>query len=55
MKKAYYRNIPCYFNSITNEIMGRNWIYDLLIEINIWIDFTLLNLDEIPILIEEDK
>jgi len=54
MKKAYYRKIPCYFDSDTNEILGRNIFYDILIDINIWIDFTLLGIEELPIWIEED-
>jgi hypothetical protein len=54
MRRAYYRSIPAYFNPETNEIKGRNWFYDLLIDINIWWDFTVLELEEIPILIEED-
>ena len=54
MKKAYYRMIPCFFNPNTNELEGRNWFYDLLIELNVWIDFELLGIEELPIYIEED-
>ena len=53
MKKARYRGIPAYFNLETNEIQGRNWIYDILIEINIWIDVNIVEIEEFPILIEE--
>jgi hypothetical protein len=55
MKKAYYRRIPAYFDPETNEIMGRNKFYDILIDINIWIDFQILNLEELPVWIEENK
>jgi len=52
---AFYRAIPCYFNISTNEIKGRSWLYDLLIGINVWWDFEVLNLQELPIFLEEDK
>lgn len=55
MKKAYYRRIPCYFNEETNEIIGRNKFYDILIDINIWFDYEILNLEELPVWIEEDN
>ena len=55
MKKAYYRRIPCYFNGQTNELVGRNRFYDILIDINIWFDFEILQLDELPIWIEDDE
>lgn len=54
MKNAYYRGIPCYFDPIDCEIMGRNWFWDILVDINIFIDFTILELEELPIEIEED-
>ncbi len=54
MKRAYYRSIPCYFNPLTNEIMGRNWFWDILIDVNLWIDVDLLGLEDLTIWIEED-
>lgn len=36
--KAHYRGVPCYFNQITNEIEGRNWIYKILLDQAIWYD-----------------
>lgn len=54
MKKAKYRSIPCYYNPDTAEIKGRNMLYDLLIEINVYWDFYILGLEELPIWIEED-
>ena len=32
MKKALYRSIPCYYDEETNEIEGRSWFYDILID-----------------------
>ena len=54
MKNAYYRRIPAFFNPETAEIKGRNWFYDILIEINIYIDFKILGIDYLPILVEEE-
>ncbi|PQL91008.1 hypothetical protein [Apibacter adventoris] len=53
-KNAYYRKIPAYFNLETDELIGRNWFYDLLIEINVFVDAKILMLEEFPILIKED-
>lgn len=53
MKNAKYRWIPCWFDEETHEIMGKNWYYDVLIELNIWFDFSVLKLDELPIWIED--
>lgn len=54
-KRAHYREIPCFFNPQTNDIEGRNWFYDKLIEINIWFDFNILWLEELPIWVETDE
>lgn len=54
MKKAHYRWIPCYFNPFNNELIGRNWFYDILVSINIWIDFEILGIDELPIWVDTD-
>lgn len=53
-RKAYYRSIPAYFNPITNDIEGRNWFYDILIEINLWVDVNIVGVEEFPILMKED-
>lgn len=50
---AYYRSIPAYFNEDTCEIIGRNWFYDKLIALNIWWDFEILQIEELPILLEK--
>jgi hypothetical protein len=54
MKKAKYRGIPCYFNIFTCEIEGRNWFYDLLLDLNIWIDVNIVGVEGFPIIIEEE-
>lgn len=52
-KKAYYRQIPAYFNEETGELIGRNWFFDKLIAINIFIDVKIIRIEEFPILVEE--
>jgi hypothetical protein len=54
MKKAYYRGIPCYFDLDTSELVGRNWFYDILVDINIWIDLYIVDVEFFPIEIEDD-
>lgn len=49
MKRALYRKIPCYFNPSTNELIGTNMFYDILVWINIFIDFYLVGLTELPV------
>lgn len=53
--RAYYRGIPAYYNLDTDEIIGRNWIYDKLILVNIWVDVELFGIEEFPIYIEDDN
>jgi len=56
MKNAYYRSIPVYFNPDTDDIKGRNKIYDIMLDIAIWFDIDVLGLDYFPIhvIIDED-
>ncbi|MGV4535534.1 hypothetical protein [Ornithobacterium rhinotracheale] len=53
MKKAFYRRIPAYYNEETGELVGRNWLYDKLIAFNLWWDLAVLELEEIPILVQK--
>ena len=53
IKKAYYRKIPCYFNIETSELWGRNWFYDILVDINIWIDVHIVQVEGFSIYIED--
>lgn len=55
MKKATYRSIPCYFDRHTNLLIGRNWFYDLLVRINIWLDYNVLGIEDLPVYIQEDE
>ncbi len=54
MKKAKYRGIPAYFDINTMELIGRNWFYDLLIDVNVWIDVNIVGVEAFPIEIEDD-
>lgn len=53
MKKAKYRGIPCRFDPVTNELEVSNWFFDFLVDINIWWDFDVLGLEELPIILLE--
>lgn len=53
-KNATYRNIPCWYDPETDELTGKNWFYDLMVEINLWFDFNILGLEEMPIWIDVD-
>lgn len=54
-RKAFYRGIPCYYNPCNDMLWGRNWLYEILLNVTIWIDINVVNIDEFPIWIEEDK
>jgi hypothetical protein len=54
MLHAYYRGIECLYNPGTNEICAYGW-RNLLIQFNLWFDFKVLNLREIPIYVEDDQ
>lgn len=32
-KKASYKGIPCWYDTVTDELIGRNMFYDFLLEI----------------------
>ena len=54
-KKAHYRSIPAWFDEENNEIFGRNWFCDILIDINIWLDVNVFQVEDFPIYIEEEQ
>lgn len=31
-------NIPCYYNELTGDLAGTNWLYDDLLEIAVYLD-----------------
>ena len=53
-KNARYRGIPCRYDNVSEEIEGNNWFYDILIEIMIWIDININQIEEFPIWVEVD-
>ena len=55
MRKAYYRWIPCYYDPMTEELEGRNWFYDFLLDIVLWVDIQVFIVDYFPIYIEDDN
>ena len=54
MVNVHYRWIPCFFDETTHELMGRNWYYDILVSVSVWVDSELLGLDELPIWVDVD-
>ena len=55
MKNAYYRKIPCYFDDKTSELIGRNVYWELLLQMTLWFDVQIINIEEFPIYIEEEN
>jgi hypothetical protein len=53
MKEAYYRSIPCYYDDDTHELHGRNWFYNILLDVTLWFDVEILQIEEFPIWIDE--
>lgn len=59
MKRARYHSIPIWFDEQTGEMKPRSvfflqymW-YDLLIDINVWLDVHVFQVEEFPIWMEE--
>lgn len=55
VKKGKYRGIPIYYDPISHEMMGRNWLSDVLLNINLWFDINVIKVDSFDIWLEEDK
>lgn len=53
-RKAHYRAIPAWFDESTGELEGRNWFYEILIEINVWLDVNVFDVEDFPIWVEVD-
>lgn len=58
-KKGHYRRIPIIITDILDdggmEFQGKNWFYNILVDLNIWWDFFVLELEELPIYVEIDE
>lgn len=52
-KEAYYHKIPCKFNPETGELYGKNWFYEILVDICLWWDVYISNKEEFEITILE--
>lgn len=53
-RKAKYRGIPCWLDTVTDELTGRNRFYDILVDIVLWFDINVLALKELRIWVEVD-
>ena len=54
-RNAKYRAIPCWYNPLTDELKGKNWFYEILLWVVIWIDVNLVEVDEFPLWVEMDE
>lgn len=54
IKKGHYHNIPIFIDLSTGEIEGRNTLYDIAVDIMIFVDTEILQVEEFAIWIEED-
>jgi hypothetical protein len=55
MLKAKYSGIPTYFDPMTNKLVGRNWFYNILLEIILWLDVNIFKVDTFKIDIEDKR
>lgn len=53
-KNAKYRGWPCWYDPIDSEIIGKNWFYSIMIDINIWLDVEIFQVEAFPIEIEDE-
>ena len=54
-RNASYRGIPCWYNLINDELRGKNWLCEQLLEVMLWIDINIFQVEEFPIWIEVDE
>lgn len=52
---AKYRFIPCWFNDFTNDVSGKNKMWNMLLGIVIWIDVNVVGVDEFPLWVEDSQ
>jgi len=55
MKNGHYRWLPIWYDEETEEIMGRNPISDIVLDILVWFDIEILEIEEIPIWIDVEE
>lgn len=57
-RNGSYRGIPIHIVSITGtetEFYGTNWFYDILVDLNLWWDCSVLQLEDLPIWVDVDE
>lgn len=50
---AKYRFIPCFYNQFTEDIKGQNKMWDILLDIVLWIDVNIVGVEEFPMWVED--
>lgn len=51
-RNARYKRIPCWYDPVTDLLAGKNWFYDILVEIGIWYDVNIRQVEEFDIWVE---
>ena len=54
-RKATYHGVPCWYDSETSRIHGRNLIFHWLVLLNIWLDEKVFCTDGFEIWVDEDE
>ncbi len=55
MRNATFHGIPCWYNSVNDELIGKNRFLDFIVGILLWFDLKILLLDAIPMWVEVDE
>lgn len=55
MKKAHYNGVPCYYDEETGELEGRNKFYDILVDIHLWFDINVFEVDSFEIWVDVEE
>ena len=51
---AKYMGIPCYYRESDNMIIGRNYFYDIILSIAVWIDINIIGVHSFMIKIKDN-
>lgn len=54
-RNARYRGIPCWYNPFNNELVGKTWLYDKLLQLAVWFDVYVTEVEEFKVWVEVDS
>ncbi len=49
LTKVYYKSIPCWYDKKTGELFGKNLFYDILLDIVLWFDINIIEIEDFTI------